>query len=79
VGDDLRIIAREPTWIDALIEIWAGDELLLTGRTEDDGGPFEATLVGPGTWADLSLHSSVAPDRVPLRTIICPLPDDAGD
>jgi hypothetical protein len=71
-GDELRIVAQEPTWLEATVEIWSGDELLYTGTTGPGGESFEAAIPGPGTWPNLYLQASVAPTRVPLGTISCP-------
>lgn len=71
-GDDLQIIAEEVTWIEAEIEIWAGETLLFSGKTGPDGEPFEATLLGPGTWEDLRLESSIEPEIVRLGAVTCP-------
>lgn len=72
-GDNLRVIAEEPTWIEAAIEIWAGETLLIEGVTGGEDEAFEATFTGPGTWEDLFILSSITPKRVPFRTpITCP-------
>jgi hypothetical protein len=71
-GDELRIVAQEPAWLAATVEIWAGDELLYTATTGPGGESFEAAIPGPGTWPNLTLQASVEPTRVPLGTISCP-------
>jgi hypothetical protein len=71
-GDDLRIVAQEPTWRGATVEIWSGETLLVSGTTGPNGEPFEITLTGPGEWSDLYIRSTVEPSTVPLGTVDCP-------
>ncbi len=72
-GDNLRVIAEEPSWVDAAVQIWAGEVLLIEGVTGGENEAFEATFTGPGTWEDLFILSSINPKRVPFRTpITCP-------
>lgn len=73
-ADDLRITAEEPTWPnDTVVEIWAGEELLLSGKIGPDGEPFVATFPGPGTWTALRLIAATEPKVVPFGTITCPV------
>ena len=74
-GDDLRIVAEEPEWIAAAIEIWSGEALLFSGETGPEGEPLRVTIPGPGTWAELRIESSIAPETVRFRPITCPEPE----
>jgi hypothetical protein len=79
VGDDLRIVATEPTWVEGTsIEVWAEEELLFTGEMGPDDEPLEITLPGPGAWAALRLEASAEPIRVPLGAITCPAETESG-
>ena len=73
-GDDLRIVAEEVTWREAEVEIWAGETLLFSGVIGPDGEPFEVTALGPGTWEDLRIESSLEPEVVQLGVFTCPQP-----
>ena len=73
VGDDLRVVAEEPTWdAGTVIEIWAGEELLFSGEIGPDGEALEVTLTGPGAWEDLAIKADGEPERVPLGSVACP-------
>ena len=73
VVNDLRIVAQEPTWLEeTTIEVWAGEQLLLTGAIGQEGEPYVATVPGPDTWPDLHIVASEEPTMVPLGTISCP-------
>ena len=73
VGDDLRVVAEEPTWDEGtLIELWVADELLFSGEVGPDDEPLEIALAGPANWADIELVASEEPERVPLGTVSCP-------
>jgi hypothetical protein len=71
VGNDLRIVAQEPTWREAWVEIRDGETVLATGQIGPEGDPLQFTILGPGSWSDLFIQSSVEPNRVPLGTITC--------
>ena len=75
-GDDLRIVAEEVTWREAEVEIWAGETLLFSGVVGPDGQPFEVTALGPGTWEELRIESSLEPEVVRLGTFTCPEPPE---
>ncbi len=74
LADDLRVRAEEITWPEeTAIEIWAGEELLLSGLIGPDGDAFEVTIPGPSTWTDLRITAATEPEEVPLGTITCPI------
>ena len=72
----MRIVAEEVTWREAEVEIWAGETLLFSGVIGPDGEPFEVTALGPGTWEDLRIESSLEPEVVQLGVFTCPQPVD---
>lgn len=71
-GDDLRIVAKEPTWKDITVEIWLGDEQLVSGAIGPNGEPFETVLAGPRQWTGLVIKSPVEPFNVKFNAISCP-------
>lgn len=73
-GDDLHIVAQEPTWLDANIEIWMGETKLLEDKTGPEGEAYETIFTGPSIWKDLAIVSDKAPLRVPLGSFVCPKP-----
>ncbi len=73
VGDDLQVVAEEPTWDEGtVIEIWAGEELLFTGEIGPDDEPLAVILAGPGTWEELVIEADGEPERVLLGSMTCP-------
>lgn len=76
-GDDLRIIAKEPLWREALLEIWSGEEqLLASGETGPELEPYEVTFAGPATWENLIILSSIEPFEIKLGDRTCPLAEE---
>ena len=72
----MRIVAERGTGREAGVEIWAGETLLFSGVIGPDGEPFEVTALGPGTWEDLRIESSLEPEVVQLGVFTCPQPVD---
>lgn len=71
-GNDLRVVAQEPTWRGANLELRDGETVLATAQMGADVASVEFTIPGPATWSDLVLVSSLEPARVPLGTVTCP-------
>lgn len=72
MGDNLRVIAQEPPWINVPVTIRSDEGVLFSGTTGPNGESFVETAYGPGTWTNLHVEAAVPPAWVSLGTITCP-------
>jgi hypothetical protein len=73
VGDDLRVVPQESTWVEeTIIELWDDGELLFTGEIGPDDEPLVFMILGPDTWEELYIVASTEPIKVPLGEFTCP-------